>query len=165
MLRTLKMMLAEKLYGTSLFEMAYNIKQIRSWITSGNLSQIVQNWCLVRYCSLYDKKSIYKNGWSKELYAKMRDLQKMYFKGDKHYVIEQCLIKEAEINKPRAVEDHLLDKWLDEHLPTDEKLTRVINDFIKELPILINYLSVNMSSEKSTKDSITELKNYCYNKI
>lgn len=76
MLRTLKMMLAEKLYSTSLFEMAYNINQIRSWITSGNLSQIVQNWCLVRYCTLYDRNSIYKKEWSKELYAKIRDLQK-----------------------------------------------------------------------------------------
>lgn len=165
MLRTLKMMLAEKLYGTSLFEMAYNIKQIRSWITSGNLSQIVQNWCLVRYCTLYDRNSIYKKEWSKQLYAKIRDLQKIYVKGDKHKIIETCLIKEAEINKKRAVENHLIDKWFDEKLPIDVKFDWVVSDFIEELPTIIDYLSVNMSSEKSTKDSITELKDYCYNKI
>ena len=59
------MLLIEKLNNTKLFEMAYNIKQIRSWITSGNLSEIVQNWCLVRYCTLYDRNSIYKKELSK----------------------------------------------------------------------------------------------------
>lgn len=159
------MLLIEKLNGTQLFEIAYSTKQIRSWITSGNLSQIVQNWCLVRYCTLYDRNSIYKKEWSKQLYAKIRDLQKIYVKGDKHKIIETCLIKEAEINKKRAVENHLIDKWFDEKLPIDVKFDWVVSDFIEELPTIIDYLSVNMSSEKSTKDSITELKDYCYNKI
>lgn len=159
------MLLIEKLNDTRLFKMAYSIKQIRSWITSGNLSQIVQNWCLVRYCTLYDRNSIYKKGWSKQLYTKIRDLQKIYVKGDKHKIIETCLIKEAEINKKRAVEDHLIDKWLDEKLPIDVKFDWVVSDFIEELPTIINYLSVNITSNKSTQEIITELKDYCYNKI
>lgn len=161
MLRTLKMMLAEKLYGTPLYEMAYTISELRAWLTPGNLSQIAQNWCLIKYCSLYDKNSIYKKGWSKELFAKMSDYQRMLLKGNKEKITKNAIIDKAEMDKVSTISNYIYIKWKNEHLEKDERYYKVIDDFIKELPTIIKYLSVNKLTEKD----ILELEDYCYNKI
>ena len=42
--------------------------------------KIIENWCLVKYCSLYDTNNINKNHWVNELTAHMYNILKRQLK-------------------------------------------------------------------------------------
>ena len=62
----LKEYLLESLQSTYIFEMAYDRKHLKKMV-DGLFAQIIENWCLVRYCTLYDPNNTTKNHWKKEL--------------------------------------------------------------------------------------------------
>ena len=60
MMLNIKEYILEKLQNTLVFEMAYSRKELKT-IFADILDQIIENWCLVKYCSLYDPTNINKN--------------------------------------------------------------------------------------------------------
>lgn len=75
----IKEYILEKLQNTLVFEMAYSRKELKNSF-DGILDQIIENWCLVKYCSLYDIRNINKNHWSNELTAHMYNILKRQLK-------------------------------------------------------------------------------------
>ena len=79
MLTTIKEYILEKLQNTLVFEMTYSRKELKNSFDS-ILDQIIENWCLVKYCSLYDTNNINKNHWVNELTALMYNILKRQLK-------------------------------------------------------------------------------------
>ena len=75
----IKEYILEKLQNTLVFEMAYSRKELKNSF-DGILDQIIENWCLVKYCSLYDEQNINKNHWANELTAHMYNILKRQLK-------------------------------------------------------------------------------------
>ena len=79
MMTTIKEYILEKLQNTLIFDMAYSRKELKNSFDS-ILDQIIENWCLVKYCSLYDTRNINRNHWTNELTAHMYNILKRQLK-------------------------------------------------------------------------------------
>ena len=79
MLLNIKEYILEKIQNTLVFEMAYSRKELKT-IFDSILDQIMENWCLVKYCSLYDRNNVNKNHWANELTAHMYNILKRQLK-------------------------------------------------------------------------------------
>ena len=79
MILNIKEYILEKLQNTLVFEMAYSRKELKNSF-DGILDQIIENWCLVKYCSLYDRNNINKKHWANELTAHMYNILKRQLK-------------------------------------------------------------------------------------
>ena len=81
--------------------------------------QIVENWCLVKYCNLYDEENYNRLHWSKELIAHMENLCNCQLKKglDKLKTTEYGFIYQAELDDEDVVYKKLYRKWKDEDLP------------------------------------------------
>ena len=75
----IKEYILEKLQNTLVFEMTYSRKELKNSF-DGILDQIIENWCLVKYCSLYDTNNINRNHWTNELTAHMYNILKRQLK-------------------------------------------------------------------------------------
>lgn len=79
MMTTIKEYILEKLQNTLVFDMAYSRKELKNSFDD-ILDQIIENWCLVKYCLLYDTNNINKNHWTDELTAHMYNILKRQLK-------------------------------------------------------------------------------------
>lgn len=154
-MRSLTDIIVESFSKTHIFEMA-NSREKYIDLVRGLADQIVQNWCLVKYCNLYDEENIYRLHWSKELIAHIGKLQRQKLKGnvDKTRATRVALIDQEEMNDTSIVELAILSKFEDEGIEID--LSIISNEFIKRLDEIVYIIS------KGTPD---ELKEYVYKKI
>ena len=79
MMTNIKEYILEKLQNTLVFKMAYSRKELKNSFDD-ILDQIIENWCLVKYCSLYDVQNTNKNHWADELTAYMYNILKRQLK-------------------------------------------------------------------------------------
>lgn len=129
----------ESISNSYLFEMAYDRKKYCDLITYLH-KQIVQNWCLVKYCNLYDEENYNRLHWSKELISHLENLQDIKLKaGDKLKATEMELIEYNELDDYEMVMRKCKSKWVDERLPLN-KLELVAKEFTKELPNLCKHI-------------------------
>ena len=63
-MNTLKEFLLESIQKTYVFEMAVSRKELKDKVDS-LIYQIIENWCLVKHCTLYDSLNRNKNHWKK----------------------------------------------------------------------------------------------------
>lgn len=149
-MKSLNEFLIETFSNTKLFEMAYSRKD---YITKvNNLSgQLVENWCLCKYCTLYDKSNINHKHWQKELHSVIDDLNKMFVKVDKKKATEYALIANDELNNTSHVKRYVKRKFDNEHIICSDLLAK---SFVNELSTVINMICI------SDYDMMTT---YCYN--
>ena len=155
-MRTLTEVLLDALTSTKIFEMAYSRDQfIKN--ASYRATQIVQNWCLIKYCNLYDEENYNRLHWSKELLSHLEDLRIQKLKGgiNKLRTTRYALIDCAELNDAQMIKDVLENKWKDENLPWDIVDT-LANAFVNDL---------NKICELIANKSNGDLRNYVYNEI
>lgn len=94
--------LIEQLSKTKLFEMAFSRGNYLTQI--GFIAkQIAENWCLVRYCSLYDKDNINKDHWKTELLAHCSNLSSMVVSTDKRKATEYGFLTMCEYDDPAVI--------------------------------------------------------------
>ena len=74
--------IVKNLERSYIFEMAYERREYMNKLFELRL-QLVENWALIRYCSLYDNENLNKNHLKKELFAHISNLNKMKLKVDK----------------------------------------------------------------------------------
>lgn len=142
----------ESISNSYLFEMAYDRASYCMELRSLSV-QIVQNWCLIKYCNLYDDENYNRLHWSKELSTHLIRLQSVKLKsGDKLRATQQELIVKSELGDPETIFDICNGKWNLERLPKD-KLNDVAKEFSKELPNLCKHIC----------DPRFDLVNYSYN--
>lgn len=148
--------LAEWLSTTQIFEMAYSRESYLRNI-SGLVPQIVENWCLVKYCYKYDPENYNILHWSKELIAHMENLRVQKLKGNlnKLRITKQALIEYAELTDIYTVLDIIENKWIDEDLPKD-CMQDIANEFVEAVETICKLIS---------NGSNGDIRNYVYKNV
>lgn len=95
MFKALQNFLVEQLEKTHLYEMAYNRSRYIDEVDN-LLKQLIENWCLIRYCTISGEKQELKNHWKQELKAHIDNLAKMSVKVDKTKTTRFALIDQPE---------------------------------------------------------------------
>lgn len=154
-MKTLTEILVDVLSETKIFEMANDRAKYMDLVHSLT-DQIVQNWCLIKYCNMYDEENYNRLHWSKELIAHLGTLQRQKIKGglDKERATREVLIEREEIDDVETVNLIIINKFEDEHI--DINLTEISTEFVKQLDRIIYII---------TKSNPTDLRNYVYNEI
>lgn len=152
----LKNYILEAISNTYLFEMADSRQDYLADIR-GLRFQILENWCLIKYCNMFDKENYNRLHWSKELIAHLDHLWRISLKKglNKLNITEYGFYEKAEFDDIDIVIDALKGKWDDENLP-DDKMFVVANEFIQALPRICK-----MISDKRGES----IRNYVYNEL
>lgn len=152
---SLKDLIIEAVSTTFIFEMTYSREKYINEVHSLT-DQIVQNWCLIKYCNLYDIENENRLHWSKELIAHISNLQRMKLKGgiNKYRTTKYSFIERDEINNIDNVEQIIVLKFEEEHINTN--LMEIATEFVNSLDAIIDIIS---------NKTLQELKNYVHNQI
>jgi ethanolamine utilization protein EutP (predicted NTPase) len=144
--------IVKNLERSYIFEMAYERREYMNKLFELRL-QLVENWALIRYCSLYDNENLNKNHWKKELFAHISNLNKMKLKVDKTRATEQELIDKAEFNNVENIIKIIEFKFEIEDLTNDETIRTIAEDFTEYgLNELITIISNNNLTATELKD-------------
>ena len=132
MMTTIKEYILEKLQNTLIFEMTYSRKELKNSFDS-ILDQIIENWCLVKYCSLYDTNNIDKNHWVNELTAYMYNILKRQLKNGgedaKLQLLKSVAYDQKEYTTAAAIKKCIRLKFKKENIQiTDELCSACIAD-------------------------------------
>ena len=151
----LKEYLLEAIQQTNIFEMAESRKDLKRDI-DGHIYQIIENWCLVKYCTLYDPDNRTKHHWQDELETHLIHIFEKRLKfGDaesKYKVIRDWVIDTLEINTARRIEMIMRVKLRKENI--------TMPNYIYEL--CINELNVilKLISDKYTDNNFDKIIDY-----
>ena len=151
---SLKEYILEAISNTQIFEMAYNRQQLIKRI-EGLYKQIIENWVLVKYCTLTNRTQL-KEHWRNELDAHLMNIFDMIYKGDKQYTISWVLIDKLELTTTDKIKNLTLVKFRKEHIDlSDKNYIKACNMFCEEL-----YKIIQLISNKQTEENINKLSDY-----
>ena len=158
MMTNIKEYILEKLQNTAIFEMAYSRKELKNSF-DGILDQIIENWCLVKYCSLYDVQNINKNHWTNELTAYMYNILKRQLKnGDedaKLQLLKSVAYDQKEYTTAAAIKKCIRFKFKKENIQiTDELCSACIEDLETILELI---------SKRDTEENYENIDTYIEN--
>lgn len=146
----------EELQRYLITEMAYSLKTFKN-CADNIIPQIVENWCLVRYCTLSGDKQNLKNHWMKELAAHMNNIRQMKLKTSNNKNTKAnalfSLWNRRDIDTDEGtIHSHIAFKFQEENIPTEGDIyAQVIQDFKNATTDIVNVL---------TEDSPAKILNY-----
>lgn len=108
----------EQLSKTRLFEMAYNREQYIRNVDS-LADQIVENWCLIHYCTLYDPDNQNKSHWKQELQTYCKKLLRSIVEVNKQKATRYAMIEMLNLDDPKQIHAIVSDKFRTEKLTLD----------------------------------------------
>ena len=160
--------IVEKLSKTRLFEMAFQRRVYMKTLFDLRL-QLVENWALIRYCTLQESNEEYyniidvsqtRNHWEKELRAHIFNLYKMKLDIDKTRATEQELIEYSEFKNIDNIKEIIEFKFDVEGILNDDSkdiIDEIAKDFVEYgLDELIDIIC-------KKKLSVNEIKEYLSN--
>ena len=155
-MKNLQQYILEAISNTWLFEMAHSREKYLTDIR-GLYGQILDNWCLIKYCNMYDEENYNRLHWCSELYAHLDKLWRISLKSglNKLKTTEYGFIHNAELDDVYEVTNLLERKWKIEKLPP-ETLEPIAEEFVKALPRICK-----MVSDRHGED----IYDYVYNEI
>ena len=128
----------------ALNEMAMERKEYITFLKGGILKQLIQNWCLVRYCRIEPKfVTTCRNHWASELRAIAIDLSSYKLCKDnkrrdkKREATRKIIIDYFEYNDIDTVTRVIHPKFYDENIRSYEDEQFIAIQFIKELDVII----------------------------
>ena len=132
----------------ALNEMAMERKEYITFLKGGILKQLVQNWCLVRYCRIEPKfVTTCRNHWASELRAIAIDLSSYKLCKDnkqrdkKREATRKIIIDYFEYNDIDTVARVIHPKFYDENIRSYEDEQFIAIQFIKELDVIIDMIT------------------------
>lgn len=155
-MRSLTEIIVESLSNTKIFEMAYSREKYMD-LAHSLTRQIVENWCLVKYCNMHDEENYNRLHWSKELIAHLGNLQQhRKLKGGMNpdRALKIVWLDREDLDDVNTVTTIIEMKFDIENINAD--LNELANEFVKHLNKII-YLA--------SKGSYSELKKYVYEEI
>ena len=139
--------LTEYLIYNPINEMVDSLSDFRNKINN-LLGQLLENWCLVKWCDLYPNSNISKrlrNHWSTELIAIMTQITNTRIKsGRKNKAIKNILIKKWELNDPDVIYNFVNKKFTKENLFKYTK--RMSEECANNIDEICNVLSQNKNN-------------------
>ena len=147
MMTTIKEYILEKLQNTLVFEMAYSRKELKNSFDC-ILDQIIENWCLVKYCSLYDVQNINRNHWVNELTAHMYNILKRQLKNGgedaKLQLLKSVTYEQKEYTTSVAIKGCIRLKFKKENIQIHDE---VCSACIEDLETILNLISKKDTDE------------------
>lgn len=132
----------------ALNEMAMERKEYITFLKGGILKQLIQNWCLVRYCRIEPKfVTTCRNHWASELRAIAIDLSSYKLCKDnkqrdkKREATRKIIIDYFEYNDIDTVTRVIHPKFYDENIRSYEDEQFMAIQFIKELDVIIDMIT------------------------
>ena len=132
----------------ALNEMAMERKEYITFLKGGILKQLIQNWCLVRYCRIEPKfVTTCRNHWASELRAIAIDLSSYKLCEDnkqrdkKREATRKIIIDYFEYNDIDTVTRVIHPKFYDENIRSYEDEQFIAIQFIKELDVIIDMIT------------------------
>ena len=158
MMTNIKEYILEKLQNTLVFEMAYSRKELKNSFDD-ILDQIIENWCLVKYCSLYDVQNTNKNHWADELTAHMYNILKRQLKNGgkdaKLQLLKSVAYDQKEYTTAIAIKKCIRLKFKKENIQiTDELCSACIEDLETILELI---------SKRDTEENYENIDTYIEN--
>lgn len=141
-------------------EIAYERKQLLEWLEY-HVRLICQNWCLVRYCSVFDPKNQNKKHWSTELQALIIEYAEKRTKLDKRKITKIGFIDQPETFDYTQIYAYIGEKFKKEHIDLI-RTEYIAKEMTKHLNEIVDLLSIQKFSYPNDDNKI---KDYCYNKI
>lgn len=158
---SIKDFLARQLQKTSIFEMAFSRQTFINKI-EGITPQLVEDWCLIRYCTL-SKRTQTKRHWQNELYGYIDSILDYKLKaGNKKECSEFVIIDEYEFNNTDNVYNSMKRKIKKENIDrNDSNIKQACKDFADfGVHELIDIISMN-----DTDENFDYIDEYIYEKI
>ena len=158
MMTTIKEYILEKLQNTLVFEMAYSRKELKNSF-DGILDQIIENWCLVNYCSLYDVQNTNKTHWADELTAYMYNILKRQLKNGsedaKLQLLKSVAYDQKEYTTAAAIKRCIRLKFKKENIQITNELC---SDCIEDLETILELIS-----KRDTEENYENIDTYIEN--
>ena len=155
---TIKEYILEKLQNTLDFEMAYSRKELKNSF-DGILDQIIENWCLVKYCSLYDINNINRNHWTNELTVRMYNILKRQLKNgnedSKLQLLKSVAYDQKEYTTATAIKNCIRLKFKKENIQITDELC---SDCIEDLETILELIS-----KRDTEENYENIDTYIEN--
>ena len=132
----------------ALNEMAMERKEYITFLKGGILKQLIQNWCLVRYCRIEPKfVTTCRNHWVSELRAIAVEISSYKLCKDnkrrdkKREVTRKIIIDYFEFDDIETVTSVIHPKFYDENIRNYEDEKFIAIQFIKELDVIIDMIT------------------------
>ena len=132
----------------ALNEMAMERKEYITFLKGGILKQLIQNWCLVRYCRIEPKfVTTCRNHWASELRAIAVEISSYKLCKDnkqrdkKREATRKIIIDYFEYNDIDTVTRVIHPKFYDENIRNYEDEQFIAIQFIKELDVIIDMIT------------------------
>lgn len=129
-------------------EMAMEKKEYTTYLKGGILRQLVQNWCLVRYCRIEPKfVTTCRNHWASELRAIVTEISMYKVSKDnkrrdkKREATRKTIIDYLEFDDVETVKRAIHPKFYDENIRDYEDEQFMAIQFIKELDVIIDMIT------------------------
>jgi len=107
------------------------------------MHELVENWCLCKWCQLFDPENINFNHWRKELRAFINQLKDPVIKNniDKKKHLQKWLVEYYELDNKTMVYRLIKDKFADEHIVNQKQTIDVAQAFAKCIDSLITLIA------------------------
>lgn len=105
--------------------------------------QIVENWCLCKYCQLYDNNNTNFNHWLGELRAYINKLKFLNIKNNinKKQTLIKLYIEDFDLNDNDMIYRIMEDKFYVEKIEDNEIKIKVCEEFVANINSLIEVIS------------------------
>ena len=151
MMTNIKEYILEKLQNTLVFEMAYSRKELKNSFDC-ILDQIIENWCLVKYCTLYDNENKNKYHWKQELKAHLYNIYEMKIKGGnaktKYNLIYEIIYDKKEITASSKIASIIRIKFRTENIIINND---ICDSCIENLKYVIELISNDETDDNTDK--------------
>ena len=105
--------------------------------------EIVENWCLCKWCQMFDPSNQHFNHWKKELAAHMKFLHRPMLKNhiSKRKHIAKVFIDDYDLNEKDMVVRNIYDKFIEEQIDNNKQINAVAEEFAKSVNALIDAIA------------------------
>ena len=145
-MKSIKEYMLNVIQESYIFEIAYNRKEIKKRVEA-LINQIIENWCLITYCSLYDK-----NNTKQELKAHLYNIYEMKIKGGnaktKYNLISEIIYDKKEITTSSKISSIIRIKFRKENIIIYNDVCDLCSENLK---YIIELISNNENDDNTDK--------------
>lgn len=125
-------------------EMAVHLKAYKARV-NGLRFQLVENWCLCKWCQLYNTECETFSHWINELKACINNLKFLDIKNgiNKRKILIRMLVDDYDYNDPNMIERIIRGKLKKENINDNIQKVRVCTEFADNIIGLIDAISIN----------------------
>lgn len=133
--------------GAVIAEMALPLKEFKQRV-DGLRFQLIENWCLCKYCQLYDQSNENRKHWAVEFRTCLKNLRDFEIKGriNKEKTISKMFIDDYDYNQERKILEIIRDKFNVEKIMDMSKRNTIATYFVNSIDELIDAISSNQTA-------------------